>query len=95
MLAADCSVAALAEHAAMSERTFARRFRAETGRTPGEHVELLRVEAAKARLQSTEEPLASIARTCGFGTVETLHRAFRRRTGTTPDLYRRHFRRAS
>jgi transcriptional regulator GlxA family with amidase domain len=95
LLDRDCSVAVLAGRAAMSNRTFARRFRAETGRTPAEHVELLRVEAAKSRLQSSEESLSSVARTCGFGTVETMHRAFRRRVATTPDLYRRHFRRIS
>jgi AraC-like DNA-binding protein len=39
----------------MSDRTFARRSRAQTGRTPAEHVELLRVETAKTRLQSTDE----------------------------------------
>jgi AraC-like DNA-binding protein len=33
-----------------------------------------------------------VARRCGFGTVETMHRAFRRRTGTTPAMYRQHFR---
>jgi transcriptional regulator GlxA family with amidase domain len=95
LLDRDCSVAVLAGRAAMSNRTFARRFRAETGRTPAEHVELLRVEAAKSRLQSSEESLSSVARNCGFGTVETMHRAFRRRVATTPDLYRRHFRRIS
>ena len=89
-LKCDCSVPRLAEQAAMSERTFARRFRAETGRTPADHVERLRVEAAKTQLQQGMS-LPNVARTCGFGTIETLHRAFRRRVGTTPDLYRQHF----
>jgi transcriptional regulator GlxA family with amidase domain len=91
-LTADCSVPALASRSAMSERTLARRFRAATGRTPAAHVESLRVEAAKALLQSGNAALPVIALSCGFGTVETMHRSFRRLTGTTPDSYRAHFR---
>jgi transcriptional regulator GlxA family with amidase domain len=94
-LADDCSVPALAARAAMSERTFARRFRAEVGRTPAAHVELLRVEAAKALLESAAIALPTIAQLCGFGAIETMHRSFRRVAGTTPNSYRSHFRRAS
>jgi transcriptional regulator GlxA family with amidase domain len=94
-LADDCSVPALAFRAAMSERTFARRFRAEVGRTPAAHVELLRVEAAKAMLSSAALTLPAVASRCGFGTVETMHRSFRRVAGTTPNSYRSHFRRVS
>lgn len=90
-LAEDLSVAALARRAAMSPRHFARRFRAETGVTPGAHVEAVRVEAAKHLLCQHGVSLAEIARRCGFGTVETFHRTFRRATGTTPDHYRQHF----
>jgi transcriptional regulator GlxA family with amidase domain len=91
-LTADCSVPALAQRASMSERTLARRFRAATGRTPAAHVEALRVEAARAMLESGTPALSSIADACGFGTVETMHRSFRRVVGTTPDSYRAHFR---
>jgi transcriptional regulator GlxA family with amidase domain len=91
-LTSDCSVPALACRSMMSERTLARRFRTATGRTPAAHVELLRVEAAKALLESASASLPVIAVACGFGTVETMHRSFRRLTGTTPDSYRAHFR---
>jgi transcriptional regulator GlxA family with amidase domain len=91
-LTADCSVPALAQRAAMSERTLARRFRSATGRTPAAHVEALRVEAARAMLEAGTAALPSIADACGFGTVETMHRSFRRLAGTTPDSYRAHFR---
>jgi transcriptional regulator GlxA family with amidase domain len=91
-LTADCSVPALAHRASMSERTLARRFRAATGRTTAAHVEALRVEAARAMLESGSVSLPAIADACGFGTVETMHRSFRRLAGTTPDSYRAHFR---
>jgi transcriptional regulator GlxA family with amidase domain len=91
----DLSVAALARRAAMSERHFARRFRIETGRTPADHVDALRTEAACRLLEATDEPIEVVARRCGFGTVETMYRAFRRRHGTTPARHRAFFASAS
>lgn len=90
-LDADLSVPTLAQRAAMSPRTFARAFRAEVGTTPAAFVQTARVEAARRLLESTGLSTAEIARTCGFGTVETMHRAFRRTVHTTPGQYRRHF----
>ena len=68
-----------------------RAFRRETGTTPAVHVELLRVGHARLLLESTALPVAEIARTCGFGTVETLRRAFARRVGAPPAAYRSRF----
>jgi transcriptional regulator GlxA family with amidase domain len=87
----DLSVSALAARAAMSERNFARVFRAETGRTPAAYVESARVEAARRLLETTATTLDSVARTCGFGTAETLHRSFKRTVQVTPGEYRRRF----
>lgn len=87
----DLSNATLADRAGMSERNFARRFRQETGVTPAAFVVRLRVEAAKELLTQDDTGLVEIARRCGFGTVETFHRAFQRATGTTPGRYRDHF----
>jgi transcriptional regulator GlxA family with amidase domain len=87
----DLGVAALARRAAMSERHFARRFREEVGVTPADHVEGLRTEAACRLLETTDDPIEVVARRCGFGTVETLYRAFRRRHGTTPARHRAFF----
>ena len=87
----DLTVEALAERAAMSPRSFARTFRAETGTTPAAYVEALRVEAARRLLETTDMTVAAIAAAVGLRHAETLHRAFRRRVGTTPDMYRRHF----
>jgi transcriptional regulator GlxA family with amidase domain len=90
-LDADLSVPELARRAAMSPRSFARAFRAELGTTPAAYVQAVRVEAARRLLETTAASTAEVARTCGFGTVETMHRAFRRTVHTTPAQYRRHF----
>ena len=87
----DLSLAALARRAALSERHFSRVFRAETGMTVAAYVEAARVEAARRLLESTRDGLDRIARSCGFGTVETMHRTFNRAVRVTPGEYRRHF----
>ncbi|MFF2078699.1 GlxA family transcriptional regulator [Kitasatospora sp. NPDC058162] len=87
----DLAVPALAARSAMSERNFTRVFRAETGRTPGAYVESVRIEAARRLLETTAATLDSVAHSCGFGTVETLHRSFRRTLRVTPGEYRRRF----
>ena len=84
----NLSVAALAQRASMSERTFARVFAAETNFTPASYVERLRIDAARRSLEATKKSVKQIARACGFGTVETMHRAFRRAVGSTPMQYR-------
>lgn len=94
-LDADLGVAALAQRAHMSPRTFARTFRREVGTTPAAHVEQLRVEAARTLLATSDLGIDAIARRVGYRRVETLHRAFRRIVGTTPDRYREHFSRAT
>jgi transcriptional regulator GlxA family with amidase domain len=90
-LASDLSVEALAEHAYMSPRHFARSFRAETGVTPARYVESVRLEAARRALEDTPEPVAAVAQACGFGTAETMRRAFLRALGVGPAEYRRRF----
>jgi transcriptional regulator GlxA family with amidase domain len=89
----DLSVPALASRACMSRRNFARAFRRETGMTPAAYVEAARVERARMALESGELPVETIARQAGFGTVETMRRAFRRRLGVSPVDYRNRFRR--
>lgn len=87
----DLRIPVLAERCAMSERTFVRTFRAETGTTPAVHVEALRVEAARRLLESTDLTVAAIAGAVGLGRPERLHRAVQRQLGTTPARYRQHF----
>jgi transcriptional regulator GlxA family with amidase domain len=90
-IAGDHSVEAMAARAHMSPRHFARAFRAETGVTPARHVERVRLEAARRCLEDTSDPVAAIAVRCGFGTAETMRRAFLRALGVGPAEYRRRF----
>jgi len=92
---ADCSVEALAERACMSPRNFSRAFSAEVAMTPAAWVEASRVDLARGLLETTFAPTEAVAAECGFGTVETLRRAFRRRVGVSPGQYRERFRAAA
>ena len=75
----------------MSPRNFARTFALEVGTTPGDYVERVRVEAARRLLESGPVAVEAVARRCGFGTVETMQRTFRRTLGVSPSQYRHHF----
>lgn len=88
---ADLSVSALADRAAMSERSFARRFTHDVGRTPARYVLDMRLDHARRFLETTAWTLDRIAARCGFGTTDTLHRLFRREIGSTPSAYRERF----
>jgi transcriptional regulator GlxA family with amidase domain len=92
-LDADLRVEALADRAAMSPRNFARFFRRETGVTPAAYVEVLRVERARQLLEEAGDPVELVAAQCGFGTPETMRRAFGRRVGSSPAEYRARFQR--
>ncbi|MCX4725565.1 DJ-1/PfpI family protein [Streptomyces sp. NBC_00440] len=86
------TVADLAAYAHVGERQLTRIFKAELGTTPSAYVESARVEVARNQLESTDATLERIVSSCGFGTTDTLVRAFRRRLDTTPTEYRRRFR---
>jgi transcriptional regulator GlxA family with amidase domain len=88
----DLTVPALARRANLSPRHLARLFTRQTGVTPGAFVEASRAEAARRLLEQTRHPLDVVATRCGYGSVETLYRTFRRRLGTTPNEYRARFR---
>jgi transcriptional regulator GlxA family with amidase domain len=87
----NLSVPALAERAYMSPRNFARAFKSEVGMTPGVYVETLRVERARTLLETVGDPIEQVALRCGFGTVETMRRSFRKRLGVSPGDYRERF----
>jgi transcriptional regulator GlxA family with amidase domain len=87
------SVESMADRAAMSPRTFARRFRATTGTTPGQWLVRQRVLLAQRLLETTDDPVELIALRCGFGTAAGLRLHFRRVLDTSPLVYRRTFRR--
>ena len=88
----DHRLPTMAAAAAMSVRHFARVFTQEVGDTPARFVERVRLEAARHELETTTATLDVIAELCGFGTAETMRRAFQRRMGVAPDSYRRRFR---
>lgn len=90
-LGSDLSVATLAEQVGMSERSFVRHYRADTGSTPARAIEQLRVEAARRLLGDTVMPIKRVASRCGFGTEETLRRSFLRTVAVTPQAYRERF----
>lgn len=84
-------VAAMSRHAGVSPRTFARRFRDETGTTPLQWLLSQRVLEARRLLEETDLPVETIAWRVGFGTAASLRDHFRRATATTPTAYRRSF----
>jgi transcriptional regulator GlxA family with amidase domain len=88
------SIADLAGHAGLSTRHLQRRFTAEVGTPPAAYVERVRIEAARRALAESDDPVEAIARRCGFGTAETLRRAFHRATHISPSDYRNRFRTA-
>ena len=89
--AADLSVPALARRVGMSPRNFARVFQRETGLTPARFVERLRLEAARRRLEESRHGVDKIADQCGFGTAESMRRAFVRALRVSPTAYRSRF----
>jgi transcriptional regulator GlxA family with amidase domain len=88
----DLSVGELAGRMHLSERQLSRVFRRELGTTPGDYVERVRVEAARALLETELDPLEAIAARSGFASAEVMRRAFHRRVGTSPREYRERFR---
>jgi transcriptional regulator GlxA family with amidase domain len=85
----------LAERAMMSPRTFARRFRAETGTTPHLWLTQQRVLLARRMLEEGDDPIDTVAARCGFGTAAMLRHHFGRIVGVSPAAYRRTFRTAA
>ncbi len=86
-----CGVPDLAGRAGMSERHFTRLFTAEVGIPPGRYVEKIRVDIARAHLETSSDTNASIATRCGFRSAEVMRRAFLRSIGIPPDTYRQSF----
>lgn len=90
-LTLDLSIPVLAQQAGMSERSFIRHYRTDTGQTPARAIEQIRVETARRLLSDTPLAIKRIAGQCGFGSEETLRRSFLRAMGVTPQAYRERF----
>jgi transcriptional regulator GlxA family with amidase domain len=91
----DLTVDALAARASMSPRHFARVFVREAGTTPGRFVERARIEAARRRLEDSADGVEQVAAACGFGTAESMRRAFVQVLRVSPSAYRSRFRSAA
>jgi transcriptional regulator GlxA family with amidase domain len=85
-------VTALAHVAGVSPRHLTRLFRADTGMTPGQYVESVRLEAARALLEGGGDSVEHIAQAAGFGSSESMRRAFQQMLGVAPSEYRARFR---
>ncbi|CRK62194.1 Transcriptional regulator containing an amidase domain and an AraC-type DNA-binding HTH domain [Alloactinosynnema sp. L-07] len=90
--AADHRVPSLARRVGVSERHLGRLFADQLGTTPARFVERVRVEAARGLLEDSVITVAAVSKRSGFGSPETLRRAFVRVLGVGPDDYRARFR---
>lgn len=84
-------VKTLAGQAAMSERTFLRRFAQTTGTTPKAWLQQARMGRAKELMEATDLTLADIAGRCGYESMETFRFAFRKQVGLSPTAYKLRF----
>ncbi|MFF8532087.1 helix-turn-helix domain-containing protein [Streptomyces sp. SAS_267] len=82
----------MARRAGVSTRHMTRLFHDEMTTTPARYVEQVRMEAAQAMLEGGDDPMATVARHTGFGSPESLRRAFTRNLAITPGAYRTRFR---
>ncbi|MFE0510774.1 GlxA family transcriptional regulator [Streptomyces sp. NPDC058964] len=89
---ANHTLSAMARRAGVSVRHVTRLFYEEVGTTPGRYVEQVRLEAARVLLETGDDSMPVVARRTGFGSSESLRRAFVRHLGVTPGAYRASFR---
>lgn len=87
----ELAVPRLARKANMSERNFARVFRAETGATPARFVEVARVDVARRLLTQSHMAIGAVAARTGFGSEERMRRAFLRHLKVSPSSFRARF----
>ncbi len=90
-LSSKLTIDEMASFMSMSPRNFSRAFTKETGMTPGQYIELVRVSHARELLESSDAPISVVAHESGFVREERLRRAFVRQFGVTPSQYRVHF----
>lgn len=87
----DLPVTELAARAAMSERTFLRRFREVAGMPPGHYLQRMRIDRAKQMLEHTDAPLERIVEAVGYRDVSSFRRLFTKEVGVPPRRYRERY----
>ena len=90
-LAQGFSLAELARHLAVSERTLNRRFKRATGEAPLHYLQSLRVDVAKRLLENKGLSVDAVSARVGYSDLSTFRRLFRRETGLSPREYQRRF----
>lgn len=89
--AGSIHVGDMAQVAALGERTFQRRFRAATGKTPGQYLQQVRVEAAQTLLEASDACVEAVAEAVGYGDYSAFRKVFKKLMGCTPSVYRQRF----
>ncbi|MDI6102160.1 helix-turn-helix domain-containing protein [Actinoplanes sp. NEAU-A12] len=89
---ADLTLGDLAARSGMSVRSLNRHFREQTGTTPLQWLFRARVRRAQHLLESTDQPVETIAGQVGFGSPTAFRERFKRVAGTSPHAYRSTFR---
>lgn len=90
-LSEPITLAGMADHAAVSQRTLNRRFREQTGTTPLQWLLLQRIHLAQEFLETSDLVVEEVARRCGFGTSINLRKHFAKHVHTSPNRYRQTF----
>jgi transcriptional regulator GlxA family with amidase domain len=85
----ELTVQRMAGHARMSPRTFIRRFREETGDSPGAWLRSRRLDRARELLETRDLPIDEVARLSGLGSAGNLRHHLRRGVGMSPSSYRK------
>jgi AraC family transcriptional regulator len=86
------SISRLARAAGITPEHFSRRFARYAGCSPSAYLRSCRLQAAMARLRSSDEAIISVAGACGFTDLANFNRTFRRALGIAPGVYRKRFR---
>ena len=81
-------------HVSLARRTLERRFARVVGRSPGDEIRRVRLDAVKHAIERTHLPLADVAEQCGFSCLSSLSHSFRLATGMSPQAYRKQVRSA-
>jgi AraC family transcriptional activator FtrA len=87
------TIAKMAAAAAMSQRTFARRFSDATGSSPGAWLTAQRLSVARDLLETTDLSMERVAEEVGMGSATNLRSHFTIHVGIPPNIYRKQFRR--